>query len=154
MTQATTGVEPDLGAVLFRVLRALRRQTAGEPVDGPALVVLQQIGCAGPLRLSDLAAALGLDASTVSRQVRALEESGYVRRAGDPVDRRAALLGLEPAGRRLLDQAIARRRALLEHALAHWAPEDRAALSELLSRLADDLARPGRPSPADSPETT
>ena len=157
VTQATIGVEPDLGTALFRVLRALRRHTAGEPVDGPALLVLHQIGCAGPVRLSDLAATLGLDASTVSRHVRGLEESGYVTRAGDPGDRRAALLAPTPTGRATLDDATARRKALLDAALAAWAPQDRAALSHLLGRLADDLAGPRRapaaPSPHAIPET-
>jgi DNA-binding MarR family transcriptional regulator len=143
MQQATSPVGPGAAAsvltALFRVLRGLKRLTGG-PVDGPALVVLHELAGRGGCRPSDLAVGLGLDVSTVSRHVRALEEIGYVARAGDPDDRRAALLDLTASGRAVLAAALAARRAVLDRALADWSEADRRALATLLIRLGDDLA--------------
>ena len=143
----TAGGSGDLAVLLFRLARALKQVTAGDPVEGPALAVLHQLGCSGPSRLSDLAAQLGLDASTVSRHVRSLEMGGYVARTDDPADRRAALLAATAPGRHARDAALARRRALLDATLADWSPADRQALTTLLGRLADDLVTtsPSRP---------
>lgn len=137
---------PDLPAALlaalFRVARALRSATSGDGVDGPLLVVLSEAAGSGQARLADLASSLGLDASTVSRHVRALTEAGLLARAGDPADRRAARVSITPAGRRALEAGLRRRRALLDVALADWAPGERETLANLVARLADDLAAP------------
>ena len=54
----------------------------------------------GPQRLGALAQAFGLDPSTITRQVQALEEIGIAGRKTDPSDRRASILDLTPEGRR------------------------------------------------------
>src|SRR3954470_11964361 len=52
----------------------------------------------GEQRCSSLAAEAGVDVSVVSRQVSALERSGYVERRPDPLDGRASLIRLSDAG--------------------------------------------------------
>ncbi|HAR35451.1 MAG TPA: hypothetical protein DCR87_00815 [Acidobacteria bacterium] len=54
-------------------------------------------------RVSDVAAALGLPASTVTRAVDRLEEKGWARRSNDQEDWRAVYIGLTDEGLRLLD---------------------------------------------------
>lgn len=133
-----------LETAMFRVARRLARAprpAAGAPEapDRAALGVLWVLAEAGESRLSDVAARLCLDPSTVSRQVRQLTDAGFVGRASDPDDGRAWRLDLTAAGRRVLADAQAGRRAALQAALTGWSATDRTALIDLLTRLADDL---------------
>lgn len=134
-------------AALTRLLRGghiqrLHDQLAGgEPrIDRAAYRVLGHIADAGPLRLSELAGHLGVDVSTVSRQVSDLERRALVARRADPLDRRAALLTLTDEGRATLDELRRLRRQVLADLLAGWPPGDRDQLSRLLQRLVDDIA--------------
>lgn len=65
--------------------------------------VLTTIGVDGPLRATDLADALALTPSTVSRHVARLEGLGLAERQVDPVDARASLIALTDSGRRTLE---------------------------------------------------
>jgi DNA-binding MarR family transcriptional regulator len=93
------------------------------------------------LRVSALAEAMGLDISTASRHVRQLEVGGHLARAGDPDDRRAFQVRLTRRGRAALDQAMRARGTLVDRATADWPTDDRAALTTLMTRLADSLDR-------------
>ena len=53
----------------------------------------------GPLSLSGLAEAIGVDAPYATLIVDSLEERGLVERQPDPADRRRKLVSLTPAGR-------------------------------------------------------
>ena len=59
---------------------------------------------AGPLRLGQLGGRLGIQASTLTRNVQRLEERGLVRRKSDPKDARASLVELSGAGRRAAER--------------------------------------------------
>jgi DNA-binding MarR family transcriptional regulator len=139
------GGRPGLAASLWRAVRALKRCSSGGVLDMPALGVLHQLDSAGPIRLSDLATTVGLDASTVSRHVRSLEDAGCVARTPDPADRRAAHLDLTPEGRDILRQAVDRREEALATALRGWSDADRRTLESLLQRLAHDLEATNSP---------
>jgi DNA-binding MarR family transcriptional regulator len=60
--------------------------------------LLGQIDAFGPLRAADLAARLGLDPSTLTRNLQALVDAGWVASAPGP-DRRSRLLSLTESGR-------------------------------------------------------
>ena len=112
----------------------------GEQVDRAgywALVRLDE--AAGPVRVSDLAASLELDLSTVSRQVRQLVDAGLVTRVSDPDDGRASRLSLSPRGRDVLEAVKRSRRSVLAGTLAQWSAEERCALADAVRRLAADL---------------
>jgi DNA-binding MarR family transcriptional regulator len=90
----------------------------------------------GPSGLNELAAELYLDKSTTSRVVATLERKGYVTRARHPGDRRAVVLTVTGAGRRLHDRI---RKDLVDEErrlLADFEPEVRKAAPRLLVRLA------------------
>jgi DNA-binding MarR family transcriptional regulator len=140
----------ELGEALLTVTRALvslriSPQSFGidHRVDRAAYIALARVSELGPTRLSDLASVLGLDLSTVSRQVRALEDLHLVRRTPDSDDRRASRLEPTEEGRALVDDVKAKLSTLIEAALSDWSDRDRRTLTTLLTRLAGDL-RPDR----------
>ena len=89
----------DLVVALLGVGRRLKARLPQGHIDPAMMFVLHQIQVNGPLRVSELAGCMGLDASTASRHVRNLEDGGYLARTGDPGDRRASRVRLTPKGR-------------------------------------------------------
>jgi DNA-binding MarR family transcriptional regulator len=75
-----------------------------------ALVVLAS---RGPQRMVDLARALGVAPSTAGRTCDRLVRKQLIRRHRARADRRSVLVSLTAAGRRVLDEATASRRALI-----------------------------------------
>ncbi|MDO5683506.1 MAG: MarR family transcriptional regulator [Propionibacteriaceae bacterium] len=134
---------------LLTIGRAARKKLdAGS--DQVAYWVVHMLAQLGPTRNSDLAAACGLDASTVSRQVRSLEEANVVQRCPDPADGRAQIVSLSPEGQRRVAEAKARRLGIVSDRLADWSPDDVLTLATLLSRLAREIP-PTAPPVVDQP---
>lgn len=121
--------------------RRMRARLPGEELDFAAILLLKALLHGGPMRLSALAASLDLDASTVSRQVRHLEDRGLLERTSDPDDGRASRITLSEQGRVRLEAGARRRRAMVAQLLEHWPDRDREQLRVLLNRLLDDLAQ-------------
>ena len=125
-------------ALLLRRSRAISGRLAGQlhhDLDGAAYGLLVLLDDAGPLRASDVVARLGLDKSTVSRQVASLVELGLVDRAADPDDGRAQVLSTSEEGHRRLSRLRDARRARWEADLSDWETTDVATLATLLGRL-------------------
>jgi DNA-binding MarR family transcriptional regulator len=110
----------------------------------------------GDQRCSALATRAGVDVSVASRQLAVLERAGYVERRPDPLDGRASLLRLTPAGAAALEDARTLRSDWALTALSDWDEDDARRLTALLDRLVTDLeasggnaapARPHVPSP-------
>lgn len=130
-------LEREIG-LLLRRSRAISTRLAGQlhpDLDGAAFGLLALLQDAGPLRASDLVARLGLDKSTVSRQVASLVGLGLVDRSADPDDGRAQVLTPSEEGAARLAQIRDARRERWEADLGHWPAEDVARLAELLHRL-------------------
>ncbi|ACU36462.1 winged helix-turn-helix transcriptional regulator [Actinosynnema pretiosum subsp. pretiosum] len=87
-----------------------------------------------------LAHQAALDPSTVSRAVAALVGQGLVERQADPVDGRASILVVTPAGQEALDRARRWYEDLMDRALAGWTPEELDAFNDALGRLNADVA--------------
>jgi DNA-binding MarR family transcriptional regulator len=135
--QAFVGLEREIG-LLLRRSRAISARLARElhpDLDGAAYGLLALLQDAGPLRASDLVARLGLDKSTVSRQVASLVDLGLVDRAADPADGRAQVLTASAEGAARLARIREVRRARWEADLTDWPAQDVANLGELLGRL-------------------
>jgi DNA-binding MarR family transcriptional regulator len=124
---------------LFAVTREVGRRRPDDNLDRAAVAILAAVADDGPVRISDVAGALGVDLSTVSRHAQALHAGGYLAKSADPVDGRACLVSATGPGRRLLNAVRRQRAERLNRALEGWPEEDRAALTRLLSRLAADL---------------
>ncbi len=101
--------------------------------------LLQQLECTHGKRLVDLARAILLDASTLTRLIDRLEQAGLVQRKLDPEDRRALRVILTPAGLALRSRAcLAHAAAVAQHAGALDESEQRQ-LVELLRKLSAGL---------------
>lgn len=125
-------------ALLLRRSRAISGRLAGElhrGLDGAAYGLLVLLDDSGPLRASDVVSRLGLDKSTVSRQVASLVVLGMVERAADPGDGRAQVLSISAEGHRRLSEVRNARRVRWEADLADWPTSDVATLAALLNRL-------------------
>jgi DNA-binding MarR family transcriptional regulator len=116
----------------------LRHPLRGDP-EPAAFAVLATLCDGAASRPSELAAAVRLDLSTISRHVQALEADGYLVKVRDPRDGRSCRLKATAAGRAAIKRAAARRVELFRRATAHWTPQDLRTLVELLTRLAADL---------------
>ena len=66
--------------------------------------LLTEIGWAGSASLNALSERLGVDKSTMSRNIDILVTGGLVSRAADPEDRRAVSITLTDQGRQLFEQ--------------------------------------------------
>ncbi|MCW2544499.1 MAG: transcriptional regulator [Frankiales bacterium] len=108
-------------------------------LDRPAYQALWRIVEEGPMRSTALAKLIGIDLSVVSRQVKFLEEVGFVQRQPDPLDARAALVSATESGHSALELSRSKRTEVLDEVLEHWAPEDRAELVRLLGRFNSEL---------------
>jgi len=110
-------------------------------IEVGAYWALARIGRIGPCRLSELAASLGVDASTITHRVQALERSRYVERLADPDDGRACVVRLTPDGSAALLRLRATRRALFDRLLASWDHGERRRFTAALERIAEALTQ-------------
>jgi DNA-binding MarR family transcriptional regulator len=81
-----------------RMAQLVQRELAADGVDDDGYAMLSLIGVRGPVRLTELAAELGLPLTTASDVVRRLETRGDVHRMPNPGDGRSSLFALTPAG--------------------------------------------------------
>jgi len=93
----------------IHMLRKLRREDERFGLNAPRLSALSVIVFAGPLSLSNLAAAEQVRPPTMTRIVNALADQGLVHKERDPNDARGIRLSATAAGKTLLAQAQKRR---------------------------------------------
>ncbi|MFN8127104.1 MAG: MarR family transcriptional regulator [Candidatus Nanopelagicales bacterium] len=124
---------------LYEVVGHIRRLSPSDALDPSGIFVLEMLRRCGAARPSDMATRTGLDQSTISRKIRALESQGCIERTADPGDGRASVVTVTPTGHDLLRQSLDTRAATLSDALESWTDVDRHNLGALLRRLADDL---------------
>jgi DNA-binding MarR family transcriptional regulator len=104
-------------------------------LDLTAYPLVATIGWRGPMRPSELSAALHLDRSTVTRQIDAAARLGLLERVPDPDDARAVTVRLTDEARARIDELQQARLERWRTALAEWEPGDIAELTRLLGRL-------------------
>ncbi|MFP5252661.1 MAG: MarR family winged helix-turn-helix transcriptional regulator [Actinomycetes bacterium] len=133
---ANRKIEQQMTRLLRRSQRIHLSTGAGAVyLERSAYGILCQLADEGPQRLGSLATTFGLDPSTITRQVRALEDAGLATRARDTSDRRASILDLTPEGRDILDRTRARRRQRLREAMHDWTDEERVEFGRLLAKF-------------------
>ena len=136
---STTAPEPELGELLMRATRGLRRRWAAalEPWDlSPHHArALQVVGDLGGPRLGTVAERLRIAPRSATEVIDALEERGLVERAPDDSDRRAICVALTAHGRALLAEVDAARTAAGADHFASLTADERTDLAKLLEKL-------------------
>ncbi|WBQ06872.1 MarR family winged helix-turn-helix transcriptional regulator [Kribbella sp. CA-293567] len=122
-----------------RIGRRLKSRQPGDTIDHSAHLVLFVLRCNGALRLSELASKMEIDASTASRHVRSLEQTGLVRRSPDPDDGRAFRVELTEQGVAEWEANAKRRMGLLSQAMDGWTQSDIETFEKLMTRFADGV---------------
>lgn len=107
----------------YDVLSALRRQ--GKPFE---------------MLASELAQASLLTSGTITTRIDGLEERGLVKRRPDRNDRRAINIRLTPAGKELIDEAVAARIASANDQLSCISDAERAKISAGLRKIFVSMA--------------
>jgi DNA-binding MarR family transcriptional regulator len=87
------------------------------------------------MRLSDLAAAEGINPTMLSRVIAELVDAGLLERSSDVGDRRAAWVQVTAAGRRLAERMRRERTDAVNVALAALSDEDRRQIEQALPAL-------------------
>lgn len=119
-------------AVLARRLTAIATENK---LDRSAYLLLHQITASKHASVKILAEAFQLDVSTVSRQVAALEQKGYVVRIPDVIDKRAFTLEITQLGKTELSAYKAERLSRITYLLRDWSEEERQAFGQLLTKF-------------------
>jgi DNA-binding MarR family transcriptional regulator len=148
-------VSPDLDTAgrlrvaVGRLSRRLRTTAAGSAagLTPTRISVLLTVVREGPIRLSELASAEGLNPTMLSRAISALVDDGLLARISDDGDRRAAWVRATPQGQALAQRMRRERTDALSRALEALPGADRRlietalpALEVLAARLKDHPA--------------
>lgn len=102
----------------------------------PQLRTLVIVGGQGPLTVTAVAEALGVNASNASRTCERLVAAGLLDRRAATDDRRRVALTLTPAGEKVVEEVMQRRREELAQVVERMAPDDQSALARALARFA------------------
>jgi DNA-binding MarR family transcriptional regulator len=128
-------LELALAVFTRRIEQTARRSVLHGEMDRAGYLLARTLDASGPATVNQLAEQLGLDGSTVTRQLTSMERRGFVVREVDPGDRRSRILALTPLGRRTMRGVRAARRDRIHEALVDWQAEDVETLGRLLDRL-------------------
>jgi DNA-binding MarR family transcriptional regulator len=133
----------DIERELRRLVRRVRRYSTDlarlvHPNLDPALYsMLVDLVERGPSRAADIAIEQGVTKGVVSRQVRSLDQLGFLRRLPDPTDARAQILAVTPAAEVAVARAQAARRAAIDRLLDASTDDELTAMATALSRFND-----------------
>ena len=130
----------ELRMATFRLARRLRAQRAIDSMSDGQFTVLATLRVHGPHTLGELAERERVSAPSMNRTVNCLEESGYLLRTPDEVDRRKVNIDLTASGLEVVAETVRRRDAWLEEALEELTATERGLLGEaaaILRRMAD-----------------
>jgi DNA-binding MarR family transcriptional regulator len=144
-------IETEL-AVLTRTLEGLsRRSEIHREVDRSSYLIARTLATDGATSIGGLATTLGLDATTVTRQVASMESAGLVVRRTDPEDGRVRLIELSARGERKMREVQRAREQRISGLVAGWSPADRRSFGDLLARFNDSLLQRGPDRTVSSP---
>ena len=144
--EGAEGSAPGLDALVHEHMLLLRHAVHGlgayrrpDALDRSAVILLARLDAQGPMTMAELAAAFGLDVSTLQRQLTAADRAGLVERIRDPDGGQARRFRPTDAGRAALQDELAARRAAAARVTAAWPAEDVAALAALMRRFNESV---------------
>jgi DNA-binding MarR family transcriptional regulator len=134
-------IQRALGLASRRARDAALHEHLGERVgyrlEGPYYATIARLRLTDGLTVTELADQLGMEVSTVSRRINALEARGLVQREAGTHDRRTAYPRLTEDGQHAAAILESGWRDLLAEVLAGWSTADLSAFADLFERFAD-----------------
>lgn len=130
-----------LHSVSIHVLRRVRREDDRSGLSSPQLSALSVIVFAGPVTLSQLAAAEHVRPPTMTRVIDSLEREHLVRRTRDTTDKRMWFIAATAAGEALLHEGRKRRVAVLTSLLGRIGKSERKTVRDGVALLETVLAQ-------------
>jgi DNA-binding MarR family transcriptional regulator len=128
--------------LLALILRANRARIYDDLLKGAKLSiekalypVLSATAAIEPARVADIAEIVGLNSTTTSRHLSALEREGLISRARSASDARAAVIELTPQGKRAIRGLRDSRRAVFARLLADFDETELLQFGDYLQRL-------------------
>jgi len=109
-------------------------------LDRALFPLLVRIARLGPIGIVDLAARVGRDYTTVSRQVAKLQSVGLVERNAGIGDRRVHEAVVTPAGKAMTDAVDAARDRLARVFFSRWSKRDFRELVRLVRKFAQQIS--------------
>src|SRR5258708_4576710 len=141
MTSDTSGVHVRL--VLWKAERAMeavdRRSIEKLGLGLSDFAVLEMLLHKGPQPVNTIGTKVLLTSGSITAAVDRLEARGLVRRGNDPKDRRARIVHLTRAGRKLIACAFGEHSRRMEEAVGVLSVAERATLVRLLKKLGKSL---------------
>lgn len=122
-------------ALIERRLKTCFTEFGLTPWEFDVLATLRRSGAPHRLAPTTLFSALMVTSGTMTHRLQSLESRGWVRRVANPDDARSLMVELTPEGFDLIDRAVTAHVANEHRILAPLAPDERAALDDLLRRL-------------------
>jgi DNA-binding MarR family transcriptional regulator len=113
----------------------------GVDMSYTSLLILDQMKDDATTRMTELAQAVGVTSTTVTRRIQDLEKCGLILRTPDGQDGRASVVTLSEKGRQVADVVGRARFEILRGALEGWSEEDLECLLALFGRFRADAQR-------------
>jgi DNA-binding MarR family transcriptional regulator len=141
----TSELMRNLHGSLIEIVSAMNRpqrddelvREAGISLDRALFRLLVAVERMGPIGVVELAERVGLDYTTVSRQIAKLDSLGLVSRQGSAADRRVREAIITPEGKFMTDKLDAARERMSRAIFDKWDEKDIADLVRLMRRFAD-----------------
>jgi DNA-binding MarR family transcriptional regulator len=133
-------VETEMALLQRALERLARRSDIHRDLDRASYLAARTLEATAPISLKDLAARLGVDASTMTRQIAVMENIGLIHRSADPDDGRVSLIELSPAGRRKMRTVQRARRERLHDLFAGWTKREQLEFGQLIGRFNDAVS--------------
>ncbi len=130
-----------LHSAAIHLLRQLRSVDQQSGLSGPRLSALSVIVFAGPITVSNLAAAEQVSKPTISNLVKGLVEAGLVERRPDPADARIVQLAATQKGKEVLLDGKLRRVQQLGRVISRLDEADQLLLDRA-TRILQKISRP------------
>lgn len=125
---------------LIRIDNTTRQSTFYDRMERAAYRIARLLESCGAATVVEIARALELDASTVTRQVAAMEARQQVARRVHPTDGRAWQIDLTEIGRREMETITAGRRQRFAEWTKGWSDADVDRFGRLLERFNESVA--------------
>jgi DNA-binding MarR family transcriptional regulator len=131
-----------------RRVHARQSAAAGAFVSRPGFAILRSLADTDQRSVGDIAKVCLADPASVGRQVKTLEDEGFVERQASAGDGRVVVVRLTPSGRSAYDRIVQVRAQHMGEVLSGWTSAERQSLTSLVNRLVDDFKSvPLRPAP-------